>query len=155
MKNLVKKTKRKSWMILPIALITGTILTYSLFLAMYISLANLMNVNLEDGKIPMELGLINLLYLISFSGGIVLTMLIQEKLWKPIEKKLISNKECRNINHTKLLKKYILLNDLKASTTLLEQYKNAKYKNNNAYYYFCGAYQRQFNNLEYSPLMTF
>ena len=82
-------------------------------------------------------------------------IIIGNKIWKRVDRQILSNKECRNIHHTNLLKKYILLNDLKKSTTLLEQYKNAKYKNDNAYFYFCGAYQRQFDNLNYSPLMKF
>jgi hypothetical protein len=154
MKNLVKKTRKKSWLILVPGFIISTIVCYCVFLAFFAWLAMGLDANsIEKQKL---FSMMPMLYIIAIGYGTMITVYIGNKIWKKVDRQIISNKECRNIHHTNLLKKYILLNDKKASTTLLNQYKNAKYKNNNAYYYyFCGAYQRQFDNLNYSPLMLF
>lgn len=152
MKNLVKKTKTQSWMIIPTAFIVSTIVSYCAFLAFFYWLAMSFNANVMDPKI---IAMMPMLYLIGIGYGTIITVFINNKIWKKVERQILSNNECRNIHHTNMLKKYILLNDIEKSTTLLEQYKNAKYKNNNAYFYFCGAYQKQFDNLNYSPLITF
>lgn len=152
MKNLVKKTRKKSWLILVPGFIVSTIVSYCVFFAFFAWLSTSLDADINDPKMV----IINeFLYLIGIGYGTIITVWIGNKIWKRVDRQILSNKECRNIHHTNLLKKYILLNDLKKSTTLLEQYKNAKYKNDNAYFYFCGAYQRQFDNLNYSPLMKF
>lgn len=153
MKNLVKKAKSKSWLLLPTAFVVFAFLTYSMFLGLYFALAGALNVDLNDPKLlPNELHY--LIYLVSLAGGMVSIIYIGEVIWKKVDRQVLSNKESRNIHHVNMIKKYILLGDKDRSEKLLDQYKNSNYKNDKMLYFYYGAYNLKFSDLNVVDVLS-
>lgn len=149
MKNLVKKTRIKSWVILSPALIVSTVLFYCLFLAFFAWLANSLNANVTEFGYT-----IKFLYLIGFAYGVMTTVYISNKIWKVVDRQVLSNKECRNAHHISLIKKYILLGDKERSEKLLDQYNKSNYKNDKMLYFYYGAYDLKFFDLDVVKVLS-